>query len=131
MVRKYIIDSLKYWVEEYGVDGFRFDLMALIDFETMREVEVELRKIKPNIVIYGEPWSSGHSPIKGQRPIRMPYAIRLLVHSMIIFAMHWAEARTVRNWVSCKMEHIVRGLPLGLKAVTGIGLRSPPRRSIT
>ena len=66
MVRKYIIDSLKYWVEEYGVDGFRFDLMALIDFETMREVEVELRKIKPNIVIYGEPWSSGHSPMKGQ-----------------------------------------------------------------
>ena len=66
MVRKYIIDSLKYWVEEYGVDGFRFDLMALIDFETMREVEIELRKIKPNIVIYGEPWSSGHSPMKGQ-----------------------------------------------------------------
>ena len=66
MVCKYIIDSLKYWVNEYGVDGFRFDLMALINFETMREIEIELRKIKPNIVIYGEPWSSGHSPMKGQ-----------------------------------------------------------------
>ena len=66
MVRKYIIDSLKYWVTEYGVDGFRFDLMALIDFATMREVEAELRKLKPDILLYGEPWSSGYSPIKGQ-----------------------------------------------------------------
>jgi pullulanase len=66
MARKYIIDSLKYWVSEYGVDGFRFDLMALIDAETMREVEIELRKIKPGIILYGEPWSSGYSPIKGQ-----------------------------------------------------------------
>ncbi len=66
MVRKFIIDSLKYWVNEYGVDGFRFDLMALIDLETMRQVETELRKIKPDIILYGEPWSSGYSPIKGQ-----------------------------------------------------------------
>lgn len=66
MVRKYIIDSLKFWVEEYGIDGFRFDLMALIDFDTMQEIDRELRKIKPNIVIYGEPWSSGFSPIRGQ-----------------------------------------------------------------
>ncbi len=66
MVRKFIIDSLKYWVCEYGIDGFRFDLMALIDFETMREAERELRKIKPDIILYGEPWSSGYSPIKGQ-----------------------------------------------------------------
>ena len=66
MVRKFIIDSLKYWVTEYGIDGFRFDLMALIDFDTMREVETELKKIKPDIILYGEPWSSGYSPIKGQ-----------------------------------------------------------------
>jgi pullulanase len=65
MARKYIIDTLKYWVSEYGVDGFRFDLMALIDSETMRLAEIELRKLKPDIVIYGEPWSSGFSPMKG------------------------------------------------------------------
>lgn len=66
MARKYIVDSLKYWVSEYGVDGFRFDLMALIDYDTMRHVEQELRQLKPSIVLYGEPWSAGHSPMKGQ-----------------------------------------------------------------
>ncbi|MFM8330158.1 MAG: type I pullulanase [Candidatus Methylumidiphilus sp.] len=66
MGRKFIVDSLKYWVEEYGVDGFRFDLMALIDSETMRQAERELRKLKPDIVLYGEPWSSGHTPMQGQ-----------------------------------------------------------------
>jgi pullulanase len=66
MGRKYIIDTLKYWVQEYGIDGFRFDLMALIDLDTMKEVERELRAIKPNIVLYGEPWGGGgkQAPVK-------------------------------------------------------------------
>jgi len=59
MARKYILDSLKYWVSEYGVDGFRFDLMALIDLDTMKQVEKELRALRPDIVLYGEPWSAG------------------------------------------------------------------------
>src|ERR1043166_6166679 len=59
MARKYIVDTLKYWGEEYGIDGFRFDLMALIDLDTMKEVERDLRAIKPNIVLYGEPWGGG------------------------------------------------------------------------
>ncbi len=65
MGRKFMIDSLKYWVEEYGIDGFRFDLMAMLDLETMKELEQELRKINPQIVLYGEPWSAGPTPIKG------------------------------------------------------------------
>jgi len=66
MGRKYIVDSLKYWVQEYGIDGFRFDLMALIDLDTMKDVERELRAIKPNIVLYGEPWGGGgkQAPVK-------------------------------------------------------------------
>jgi len=59
MARKYIVDSLKYWVQEYGIDGFRFDLMALMDLDTMKEVERELRAINPSIVLYGEPWGGG------------------------------------------------------------------------
>lgn len=54
--RKFIIDSLKYWVEEFKVDGFRFDLMAILDIDTILEAIEELRKINPNIIIYGEPW---------------------------------------------------------------------------
>jgi pullulanase len=58
MARKYIVDTLRHFVEEYGIDGFRFDLMALIDLDTMLAVERELRKIKPDIVLYGEPWQA-------------------------------------------------------------------------
>ena len=63
MVRKYILDSLKYWVRDYGVNGFRFDLMALIDRETMTDIVKELHAINPAIVVYGEPWTGGESPL--------------------------------------------------------------------
>jgi pullulanase len=65
MGRKYLIDSLKYWMKEYKIDGFRFDLMGLIDTDTAFEIARELRKIKPDILIYGEPWSAGDTPVKG------------------------------------------------------------------
>lgn len=64
MVRKYILDSLKYWVKEFHIDGFRFDLMGLIDVQTMKRVVKELRKLKKDVLIYGEPWSGGASPLK-------------------------------------------------------------------
>jgi pullulanase len=63
MVRKYILDSLKYWVREYGVDGFRFDLMALIDRDTMTDIVSEMHAINPSIIIYGEPWAASDSPL--------------------------------------------------------------------
>lgn len=61
MAGKFIIDSLKYWVQEYGVDGFRFDLMGLIDLETMTEATEALHEIDPTIMVYGEPWAAGDS----------------------------------------------------------------------
>jgi pullulanase len=61
MVRKFIIDSCKYWAREYGIDGFRFDLMGLIDTLTMKQLTEELRRIDPTIIIYGEPWQAGGS----------------------------------------------------------------------
>lgn len=63
IARKFIIDSLKYWVREYKVDGFRFDLMALIDRETVDIIVSELRKFNPNILIYGEPWMAWDSTL--------------------------------------------------------------------
>jgi len=63
MGRKFIIDSLKYWVKCYGIDGFRFDLMGLIDLDTLKQAISELKKIKPQIMIYGEPWTAGDTPI--------------------------------------------------------------------
>ena len=56
MIKKLIIDSLKHWVNLYQMDGFRFDLMGLIDYNTMNDAVNELKKIKNDILIYGEGW---------------------------------------------------------------------------
>lgn len=56
MVRKFIVDSIKYWMTEYHVDGFRFDLMGILDRDTMLEVAREARKINPSAILYGEGW---------------------------------------------------------------------------
>lgn len=63
MVRRYIVDCLLYWVTEYKVDGFRFDLMGLVDHETLQLIARKLHAIDPNIMIYGEPWAGGTTPI--------------------------------------------------------------------
>lgn len=57
MVSKFIVDSVKYWAEEYHLDGFRFDLMGLIDVDTMNNVRAALDEIDPDIIVYGEGWS--------------------------------------------------------------------------
>ena len=63
MVGKFIKDSLIYWLEEYKVDGFRFDLMALIDINTVEEIVKELKEIKEDVLIYGEPWTGGKTTL--------------------------------------------------------------------
>ena len=65
MARKYIVDSVVYWATEYHIDGFRFDLMALIDMETMSMIRTELDKIDPSIIILGEGWTGGPSLLPG------------------------------------------------------------------
>jgi pullulanase len=62
MVRKFIIDSCRYWASEYNIDGFRFDLMGLTDTPTMKQLTEELRRdLDPTLIIYGEPWQAGGS----------------------------------------------------------------------
>lgn len=60
-VRKYIIDSLLYWEKEYHIDGFRFDLMGVLDIETLNIVAEELKKVNPDIILYGEGWTGADS----------------------------------------------------------------------
>lgn len=67
MMRKYIVDSVCYWASEYHIDGFRFDLMGVLDLETMNEVARRLRAINPSIVLYGEGWTGGASPMPEYR----------------------------------------------------------------
>ncbi|TXT19503.1 MAG: pullulanase [Erysipelotrichaceae bacterium] len=63
MVRKFIVDSVVHWVKEYHIDGFRFDLMALHDIDTMNEVKAAVEAINPSAIIYGEGWTGGTSPL--------------------------------------------------------------------
>ncbi len=63
MVRKFILESVKYWVQEYHIDGFRFDLMGIHDMETMNLISRELKALKEDIFIYGEGWTAGPSPL--------------------------------------------------------------------
>ena len=64
MFRRYMIDSVIYWAKEYHIDGFRFDLMGIHDIETMKLIRNELNKIDESIIIYGEGWIGGKSPLK-------------------------------------------------------------------
>ncbi len=59
MARRLIIESVKYWMKEYHIDGFRFDLATLIDKETCRQILAEARKINPNVIIVAEAWGGG------------------------------------------------------------------------
>lgn len=67
MARKFIVDSLVFLATEYHLDGFRFDLMGLLDIETLREAERRLRAINPAILLYGEGWTGGVSPLEEER----------------------------------------------------------------
>ena len=59
MMRQFMLESVKYWINEYHIDGFRFDLMGCHDIETMNEIRKAVDEIDPSIFIYGEGWSAG------------------------------------------------------------------------
>lgn len=63
MFRQFMLESLRYWVQEFHVDGFRFDLMGVHDIETMNLISRELHQLRPDILLYGEGWTAGASPL--------------------------------------------------------------------
>lgn len=67
MMRKFIVESVKFWASEYHIDGFRFDLMGIHDIETMNLVSAELRKLSPSIFVYGEGWTASESPLAPEK----------------------------------------------------------------
>ena len=67
MVQKLIIDSLIYWAKEYHIDGFRFDLMGVLDIDTMNVIAERLKEIRPDIYLYGEGWNGGPSSLAEEK----------------------------------------------------------------
>ena len=67
MMRRFMLESVKYWINEYHIDGFRFDLMGIHDIETMNQIRQAVDEIDPSIFIYGEGWSAGSCAIPGEQ----------------------------------------------------------------
>ena len=67
MMRRFMLESVKYWINEYHIDGFRFDLMGIHDIETMNQIRQTVDEIDPSIFIYGEGWSAGSCAIPGEQ----------------------------------------------------------------
>jgi pullulanase len=59
MARQLIVESIKYWMQEYHIDGFRFDLATMIDWETCKQIAEEAKKINPNVILIAEAWGGG------------------------------------------------------------------------
>ena len=66
-MQDFIVNSVKYWADEFHIDGFRFDLMAIHDIETMNRVAKELKTVNPSIFVYGEGWTAGDSPLSPEK----------------------------------------------------------------
>jgi pullulanase len=77
MMRQFMIESLKYWAEEYRIDGFRFDLMGLHDIETMNLIRKELDQVDPDIFLYGEGWTAGDTPLPPEKRAVKAHASQL------------------------------------------------------
>ncbi len=70
MFRKYMLDSIRYWIEAYNIDGFRFDLMGIHDVETMTMIREMIDTIDPRILVYGEGWDMGQGLMPEDKAIK-------------------------------------------------------------
>lgn len=77
MMRRFMIESVKYWAEEYRIDGFRFDLMGLHDIETMNMIRKEMDQVRPGILLYGEGWTASETPLPASERAVKANAMRL------------------------------------------------------
>ncbi len=118
MMRKLIVESVKYWASEYHIDGFRFDLMGIHDIETMHQVSAELRKLHPSIYVYGEGWTAGDSPYPAEK--------RAIKHHVLQLEHVAAFSDDVRDAIKGHVFHpeqkgFVSGLP-GLEESLKFGI---------
>ncbi len=110
MFRLFMLESLRYWVKEYHVDGFRFDLMGVHDIETMNLISRELHQVKPDILLYGEGWTAGASPL--------PDSIRALKANVARLDRIAAFSDDIRDGIKGSVfDHADKGFASGKKGM--------------
>jgi len=106
MMRKFMIESVIYWVTEYHVDGFRFDLMGIHDIETMNAIRYALDKIDPSIFMYGEGWTAAKSPLAEEK--RAVKKNAKLLDNIAVFSDDIRDAIT-GSWMHAQIPGFVSG----------------------
>ena len=110
MMRQYMIESVLYWVKEYHIDGFRFDLMGVHDIQTMNDIRVALDAVDPTLFVYGEGWTAGGSPLlESERAIKQN---GLLMPRIAVFSDDFRDA-VKGSW----NNHQSPGFASGLKGL--------------
>ena len=124
MMRKFLVESLEYWVKEYHVDGFRFDLMAIHDIETMNLIRERLSAIDPTILLYGEGWAAMTPAYDNEQ-----LAVKRYTHRMPGVAAFSDDIRNaLRGTLDCSQGgfiHGVAGNKEGLKFGIAGGVEHP------
>ena len=106
MMRKYMVESLEYWVKEYHIDGFRFDLMAIHDIETMNLIRERLEAINPDILLYGEGWAASN-PLYDESKL----AFKRYTYQMPGVAAFSDDIRNaLRGTLDCKTGGFIHGV---------------------
>ena len=133
MMRRFMLESVKYWINEYHIDGFRFDLMGIHDIETMNQIRQMVDQIDPSIYIYGEGWSAGSCAYPEAQ-----LAMKAHINQMPGIGAFSDEIRdalrgpfsddTVTGWIGGKGELLES--PLGPRTHTDDLLRELSRRHV-
>ena len=98
MMRKYMIESVLHWVNEYHIDGFRFDLMGIHDIKTMNEIRAALTAVDPSIVVYGEGWAA-QAPQLPQDSLAMKANTQ---RCLTLFVVPKILTSRVFSWLYCR-----------------------------
>ena len=132
MFGKFMVESTSYWVDEYNLDGLRFDLMGLHDLQTMQEVETAVHAINPNAIIYGEGWTMG-ATIDGSAQANQTNISQITPSGNAIGAVAVFNDvirdglkgsvfdKTAKGYISGASAATVRKIIFGIKGGEGIG----------
>lgn len=123
MVRKYLVDSVLYWAKEYHIDGFRFDLMALEDVDTMNAIRAALDELPGgrDILMYGEPWTGGGTNLEGGARCSDKRALDALSDRIGFFCDDTRDAIKGNVFDAANAGYVNGALPCGYDVLHAVG----------